>query len=531
MRRHGTATIGMVVLALLATSCAFVARVSVTPTAGVEADGDSIDIVLSSDGQIAAFASYAENLVAGDDNGEKDIFVRDNLAGTTTLISRNMAGEPANGLSGQPDITPDGRYVVYWSFGSDIVPGDTNGQADLFVYDRQLDTTEAISVDSTGDLGTGNSLGGSISDDGNRIVFYTTSALVSGDTNNGFDVYQRDRSAGTTTLISKKWGSSAAAGSSFDPVISPDGQNVIWWSDSSEIVQSDTNGQTDVFGRSSYAGGVTFNMTNGGNGPSYTGDVSSGLLPTVVLSSSATNLDGPDTNGASDIFIVDVQFSGPTLILATDRLTHGDGASVNPVFGAGVSKVAFVSAATDLQAPGSSPADTNGLNDVYLWEGSIDPVVGTTRLASTTITGGLADGHSFRKPSLSSNGGALAFSSHATNLFGGGDAAGFEDVVVRPVFEPRIDSVSGDIVAGDVSIITLSGSFSADAESFLQGDGVIDVTVAAGDDTSLTLVVETEAGISTGPRDLYVTNPAPELGIPFPLGGADKISVDVMPAP
>ncbi|MGI9603460.1 MAG: TolB family protein, partial [Acidimicrobiales bacterium] len=520
----------LVLLALLASSCAFVSRVSVTPTAGVEPDGDSIDVVVSNNGQFAVYASYAENLVAGDNNGEKDIFVRDNLNGTTELISRSTTGDPANGLSGQPDMTPDGRYVVYWSFADDIVAGDTNGQADLFLHDRQLGTTEAVSVDSAGNIGAGNSLGGSISDDGNRIVFYTTSELVGSDTNNNFDVYQRDRSAGTTTLISRKAGSTQAAGSSFDPVISPDGENVIWWSSSSEIVSSDTNGQSDVFGRSNYAGGVVFNMTSGGNGPSYTGDVSNGLLPTVVVTSSATNLDGPDTNGVSDIFIVDVKFSGPSLILDTDRLTHGNGGSNYPVFGNGVSKVAFSSAASDLQEPGATPVDTNGTTDIYLWEGSIDPVVGTTRLASTTLTGGLADGASFRRPALSSNGGALAYSSFATNLVDA-DTNGFEDVFVRPVFEPRIDSVSGDIVAGDVSIVTLSGQFSLDAESFLSGDGVIDVTIAAGTTTSLTLVIETEATASTGPRDLYATNPAPELGIPFPLGGADKIGVTVLPAP
>src|SRR6185503_2002125 len=94
--------------------------------------------------------SGGSDLVPGDTNGFDDVFVRDRQSGTTERVSVDSAGAEANGGSGGPFISADGRYVGYFSWASNLVPGDTNANPDTFLSDRQLGTTERVSVDSTG---------------------------------------------------------------------------------------------------------------------------------------------------------------------------------------------------------------------------------------------------------------------------------------------------------------------------------------------------------------------------------------------
>ncbi|RWN65759.1 MAG: hypothetical protein EOR99_20160, partial [Mesorhizobium sp.] len=124
-------------------------RVSVD-SAGGEANAGSFFPSISADGRYVAFDSEASNLVAGDTNGARDVFVFDQQLGTTTRVSVDSAGGDANGHSQSPSISADGRYVAFYSSASNLVAGDTNGATDVFVFDQQLGTTTRVSVDSAG---------------------------------------------------------------------------------------------------------------------------------------------------------------------------------------------------------------------------------------------------------------------------------------------------------------------------------------------------------------------------------------------
>ncbi len=113
-------------------------------SAGVQGDHDSNNPSVSADGRYVAFNSLATNLVPGDTNAKSDIFVRDRQIGATERVSVDSAGAQANGLCGIPMISADGRFVAFESDATNLVPGDTNGVRDVFVRDRQSGTTERV---------------------------------------------------------------------------------------------------------------------------------------------------------------------------------------------------------------------------------------------------------------------------------------------------------------------------------------------------------------------------------------------------
>src|SRR5207244_3637084 len=150
-----------------------------------------------------AFDSDASNLVPGDTNDAPDVFVRDRVAGKTERISVSSSGAQGNDGSVSPSISADGRYVAFVSRSTNLVSGDTNAQYDVFVRDRLAGTTECVSVSTSGQLGNSASSGASMSADGRYVAFYSSSSnLVPGDTNGKSDVFVRDRATGITERVS-----------------------------------------------------------------------------------------------------------------------------------------------------------------------------------------------------------------------------------------------------------------------------------------------------------------------------------------
>src|SRR5204863_310450 len=151
---------------------------------------------ISADGRFVAFTSLSTNLVAGDTNGWQDVFVRDRETRTTERVSVDSAGTEGNSWSGTPAISADGRFVAFVSDATNLVPGDTNKAADVFVHDRQTRTTERVSVDSAGNQGSWGSGAPAISADGRFVAFCSASPnLVAGDTNWAKDMYGFDNPA------------------------------------------------------------------------------------------------------------------------------------------------------------------------------------------------------------------------------------------------------------------------------------------------------------------------------------------------
>jgi hypothetical protein len=222
-------------------------RVSVRSNGG-QANSDSAGPVVSANGRYVGFYSDASNLVAGDTNGVSDAFVRDRANGTTTRISVRSNGAQANAESYIDSISADGRFVSFSSWASNLVAGDTNGVRDVFVRDRATGTTRRVSVGSDGTEGNGESLTSAVSPDGRFVAFGSAASnLVIADTNGEPDVFVRDRATGAIRLVSVDTVGTAAGGG--DPSISADGRFVSFSSWASHLVAGDTNGIIDVFVR------------------------------------------------------------------------------------------------------------------------------------------------------------------------------------------------------------------------------------------------------------------------------------------
>ena len=283
-------------------------RVSVS-SSGAEANGDSFAPALSSDGRYVAFSSAATNLVDGDTNDANDIFIRDRQANTTTRVSVGFDGSQANGGSDQPSLSGDGRLVAFTSTASNIVNGDANNLRDAFVYDRQAGTAVNVSVDSNGVQGDLESASPVLSADG-KFVAYQSFAdnLIPDDQNEGGDIFVRDLQANTTERVSEYTGHYEAEGDSQRPSISADGRYVAFDSDDWDLVWGDTNDSFDVF-VNDRATTVTTRVSVDDSGTQSNSDSFRPSISAdgryVAFYSEASNLVPGDTNGATDVFVYD----------------------------------------------------------------------------------------------------------------------------------------------------------------------------------------------------------------------------------
>ncbi len=283
-------------------------RVSVS-SASVEGNDTSNFGRISSDGRYVAFSSDATNLVTGDGNGKLDVFLRDTQAQTTERVSIGIGGVDANGFSFALDVSDDGRYVLFSSDASNLVAGDLNGADDLFLHDRTLATTELITVSTAGVRSNGTFIiGASMSADGSLVVFDSNATnLVVGDTNKKYDIFLRDRNAGTTTRISL--GSSAEAnGDSWDPTISANGLAIAFESRAKNLSPLDPNGHADIYLHDVPTGTTTLvSLSCDGivaDLECYRARLSADGLVVGFLGG-ATNLDPADGNGFRDAFSSD----------------------------------------------------------------------------------------------------------------------------------------------------------------------------------------------------------------------------------
>jgi Tol biopolymer transport system component len=168
-------------------------RVSVD-SAGVESNGPGNGAAISGDGRFVVFSSDAFNLVPGDTNGMTDIFIRDQKAGTTSRVSVDAAGSEADASSSLPAISADGRFVAFVSDATNLAPGDTNAIQDVYLRDRTAGTTTRVSVAAAGGDPDGLSYDPAISADGRFVAFGSrASNLVAGDTNATDDIFLCDR--------------------------------------------------------------------------------------------------------------------------------------------------------------------------------------------------------------------------------------------------------------------------------------------------------------------------------------------------
>jgi len=287
--------------------------VGLSPTGGQSTNGSEAPSV-SDDGRFVAFSAVAQWGFPGEI--ERHIYVRDTLNNTTELISQSNLGVPAYcpttiDCSNAPAISGNGRYVTFGSKSANLVPSDTNDVSDIFVYDRDTDSIERISLGAAGVQANAGSTDASVSADGRVVEFVSAaSTLVAGDTNERFDAFVRDRQTQVTTRVSVSSGGFEANNDTLDAIISDNGRYVALSSLASNLVQGDTNGAQDGFVHDLQTG-TTNRVTVDPSGQQLAG-LSGGVNisedgRSAAFYSEACDVTAGDTNSTDDVFLRDLQ--------------------------------------------------------------------------------------------------------------------------------------------------------------------------------------------------------------------------------
>jgi Tol biopolymer transport system component len=368
-------------------------RVSIS-SSGNQANNYVADLSMSENGQVIAFWSDATNLVSGDTNGTTDIFVHDRQTGQTERVSMDGSGNQSNGFSNEFSISADGRFVSFLSFASNLVAGDTNGTTDIFVHDRQTGQTERISVDGSGNQANSFSDFSAISADGQFVVFRSAATnLVSGDTNGIADIFIHDRQTGQTQRINvdgsgtqaNAGGSNETNGDRAELAISADGRFIAFESLATNLVSNDTNGVADIFIRDRQTG-QTERVSIDSNGNQANG-VSADLSMSddgrfVAFRSDASNLVANDNNVTSDIFVHDRQTGETERVSVDGNGNEGNNYSLWPSISADGQFISFGSFAGNLVSN-----DTNNTSDIFVRErASSTPTPTPTQTNTPTFT-------------------------------------------------------------------------------------------------------------------------------------------------
>jgi Tol biopolymer transport system component len=411
-------------------------------TGGAPADGPSMEPTVSSDGRFVAFSSEADNLSAEDADGVRDVFVRDLATGVTTLVSRATGPGGAGGDDGssRPSISADGRLVAFSSFAHNLSIEDDDAFEDVFVRDMVLGTTTLVSR-ASGPGGAGGdhaSFAGTISADGTRVAFVSAAVNLSGvDDPASQDVFVRDLPTATTTLASRAAGPDGvpADANSLSPVLSADGRYVAFSSLASTLSAEDDDFYRDVFVRDLGTGAtILVSRAAGafgaaGDGHSFEPSVS-GDGRFVAFSSRADNLSLEDDDSPEDVYVRDLVVNSTVL---ASRASGGGGApgdsdSFAASISADGSRVAFTSEARNLSAE-----DGDVVTDVFVR----DLPGGLTTLASRAAgpAGVAADDNAFG-PEISADGRHVAFHSAADDL-SAEDLNAFANVFRRDVERVR----------------------------------------------------------------------------------------------
>jgi archaellum component FlaF (FlaF/FlaG flagellin family) len=380
-----------------------ISRVSES-TSGIQGDAVTTEVAISGNGRYVAFVSTAGNLVAGDTGGDPDVFVRDLRTG---VVRRVPASTGAEHLA----ISHDGRWVAFGSAAPGLVPGDTNGVADVFVRDRTAGTTRRISVSSAERQGNGpSSVGlGAISSNGRYVAFTSAASnLVPGDTVQGEDAFVRDLKSGTTGRVSvssaERQGNGPGSGYGV-AVISGDGRYVGFISDASNLVPNDTNQAEDAFVRDRKSGttGRISVSSAGRQGDRRSIDLAISADGRYAgFASWASGLVPGDTNDSYDIFVRDLRAHTTERVSVTSTGGEASASSYGVTLSADGRYVVF-----QTPSPGMVPGPGADTNETYRRD---------RRAATTTrVTGQPGNSYSYGG-SVSADGRSVAFVSNATNL-------------------------------------------------------------------------------------------------------------------
>ncbi len=438
-------------------------------TTRISVDGENASI--SNDGHFIAYESFAASLISGDTNNAYDVFVYNRESGVTTRVSVDSSGAQANAGSGSPSISGDGRLVAFQSDATNLVSGDENGVADIFVHDNQTGTTERISRTSDGAGANASSFDPSISADGSIVVFTSNAANLDGnDTNNKSDVFARNRMNGATTRISINSSGFGADGGGFSPAISGDGRYVVFLSDSGNLDPraDEYRGKDLVYVYDRQIGQTTLASVSS-DGVILT----VGLFDQPTISSNGRYVafsfyDKGNNNGIMHIWVRDLQTGESKSVEGGNNSSFGSSLSADGKI------VAFWSGASNLVSD-----DTNGVADVFVREVVYGPERNPT-VASVTPDCG------YSTP-------VCTYPSHAS--------VPFIVIFSEPVTGVTTDDFSVDMLEG-ITGASITGVSGSGVEYFVTvdtgiGDGKLRLNVVDNDsimDTALNLLGGVGAG-------------------------------------
>ncbi|MCP3403703.1 VCBS domain-containing protein [Bradyrhizobium sp. CCGB20] len=380
--------------------------------------------------------------------------------GSITRVSTGATGSQADGQSHQPLLSPDGTKVVFESYADNLVPGDTNGAPDIFVKDLTTGAITLVSTNASGVQGDGWSYQPVFSSDGTKLAFVSgADNLVPGDTNQAWDVFVKDLTSGAITLVSTSASGAQADGfQSTNPIFSPDGTKVAFYSDADNLVPGDTDHLRDIFvkdlitgaitlvGPSPYNGGAG---TNGGDQNGYTYAPSFSPDGTKIVFGVATGFGV----GVNAIYIKDLVTGTTTPVSASASGVPGNRGSYDPVFSPDGTKVAFYTFADNL-VPGSSNIDVG--NIVIK-----DLTTGVVTLVSANAGGDPQNNGEAQKPVFSPDGTKIAFYSAANNLVPGVSGYSYE-IYVKDLITGAVTVVSTNASGAPANGYSLLPAFSAD---------------------------------------------------------------------
>ncbi|MCU1352328.1 MAG: domain protein beta Propeller [Acidimicrobiales bacterium] len=426
-RRFGAAALGVAVTAAASAispqaATAVVATSAVTARVSVDAAGASggdvgQEVLVDKTGRFVAFTS-GEPFAAADTNGAVDVYVRDRLAGVTTLVTRRTDGAPVTAGGYLCGMSDDARFVAFKSDSPDL--SAANGETQVYLRDRLNGSTHIVSVSTNGvpAAAPGVETAGpcDVSDSGRYVAFASSAAnLVPGDTKGFDDVFRRDRNGtGATERISVSGAGAEADGPSSWPSMSGDGTVVAFESEAKNLVGADTNGVSDVFLRMpavpatarTSVRGVNVQLDGASGSPSISND---GSL--VAFDSLDGQIQKFDSNDAGDVFVRDrVAQSTSLASVSPDGVGFGpfpDKVSRTPSISNDGRFVGFDSEATNLD-----PHDNNGTDDAYVY----DRVAKVVRLVSRTTKLAKAGNGYSGPPTVSDDGTVAAFASSANDL-------------------------------------------------------------------------------------------------------------------
>ena len=384
--------------------------ISVT-SAGDPADANSgRGVAVNSSGQFVAFESRADNLSADDDDSVVNIYLHDRETGTTELISRatGAGGVGANGDSAAPAISLSGRFVAFESRATNLSDSGGNPTADVFLRDTLTDTTTLVSRGPDGLEADGDSGDPALSAGAAVVAFESRATNLSEfDGDAVQDVFSYDRTTGVTSLVSRPASGVPADGNSMDATVSSNGRRIAFASDADNLYTDDRDGFTNVYvvePRFRLLTHVSRTATSGSQSDPANGSSTQPVISSdgahVAFTSSATNLAGGV--GIPQVFVHDLSARSTELVSRAGGATGamGSGASSSPSVSANGRLVAFQSSAPDLIADPSGSA-----SGVYVRDTAWDT---TALLSRDSGAAGPALGNSVA-PALSRHGTLLAF--------------------------------------------------------------------------------------------------------------------------